>query len=75
MKICSKCQERLSYDIAWDAFYCINCNEWAEKGCGDLVCHFQCHLRPERPIKYHAEKYWENEKQSKMRLMQKLNRK
>jgi hypothetical protein len=41
----------LSYDSKWDAYYCLECNEWKEPMCNDHFCVFQCYKRPNKPQK------------------------
>jgi hypothetical protein len=49
-KVCKLCQNNtVYYNDEYDAFYCINCNEWLEKNCGEPNCEF-CKNRPEKPL-------------------------
>jgi len=45
---CDKCQEKRLYDERYDAWYCLTCDEWLEKECGDSNCFF-CAMRPHKP--------------------------
>ena len=47
--ICEKCGAVLKYNGEWDAYYCVDCNEWAEEKCGDPNCCF-CPDRPDKPL-------------------------
>ena len=38
----------LKYSRKWDAYLCVNCDEWAEPKCKDADCEF-CAERPDRP--------------------------
>ncbi len=48
MKACSFCNNKLAYNEGFDAYYCIQCDKWMEKKCGDPACEF-CTIRPEKP--------------------------
>lgn len=47
--VCEKCNTVLIRNPKWDAYYCENCNEWAESKCDDPKCEY-CVDRPEKPL-------------------------
>jgi len=46
---CPKCMCDRIYSHDYDAYFCINCNEWIESQCGDSSCEY-CKKRPEKPL-------------------------
>jgi len=55
-KACTKCGTALRYDEGYDAYYCHECDEWAETKCDDPKC-FYCIGRPDKPSKAIDEVY------------------
>ncbi len=49
MMKCKNCSNPLKHNERYDAYYCDNCNAWAEKKCEDEECYF-CKDRPEELI-------------------------
>jgi len=47
--LCSTCKSDLDYSDDFDAYFCPNCNEWAESKCSDPSCSY-CATRPDRPL-------------------------
>jgi hypothetical protein len=47
---CDKCaNDNKDYCEAFDAFFCITCDLWIERGCNDPQCRCGCNQRPARP--------------------------
>jgi hypothetical protein len=46
--ICPQCGTEGSYSKDHDAYYCAECNEWAEDVCTERDCEF-CRNRPTYP--------------------------
>ena len=40
---------KVDYFTEFDAYCCIECNEWLERTCSDSHCEF-CLDRPEKPV-------------------------
>lgn len=47
--VCSDCAGETAYSWFYDAYYCVKCDEWLEKACGEKDCWCNCGIRPERP--------------------------
>lgn len=45
---CDQCHQYTDYCEAHDAWYCPNCDSWAEVKCADPACEY-CKDRPEKP--------------------------
>lgn len=48
-KYCSTCKANLVYYDDYDAYFCPNCNHWAESTCQDPHCKY-CPNRPKQPL-------------------------
>ncbi len=46
---CPTCREARVYYLAYDAFFCPDCNVWLELRCDDPGCDL-CACRPARPL-------------------------
>ncbi len=46
---CPICREARVYYLAYDAFFCPDCNAWLELCCDDPGCDL-CACRPARPL-------------------------
>lgn len=49
MKKCDTCGKKFMYDMKYDSYYCVYCEEWKESKCNDTNCYV-CMNRPEKPI-------------------------
>ena len=47
--LCPQCKTLTDYDEKYDAYFCSDCNIWAESKCKDKDCRF-CKSRPDKPI-------------------------
>lgn len=45
---CEECGNVLKLNFTYDAYFCENCDTWAEKKCNDEFCPY-CPDRPDRP--------------------------
>lgn len=41
-------EHKVEYNKKHDVYYCVECDKWLEKGCGDQGCAF-CEERPAKP--------------------------
>lgn len=50
---CKECKQEAQYSQNWDSYFCRYCNIWIEGKCGDTYpdCYFDCHKRPNKPLK------------------------
>lgn len=46
---CKMCKFNFVYHEMYDAYFCPNCNEWAESKCNDKNCKY-CANRPHHPL-------------------------
>jgi hypothetical protein len=46
---CKICNELTCYSEDYDAYFCVKCNVWLEKTCGDKSCEF-CSKRLSKPV-------------------------
>jgi hypothetical protein len=46
--VCPKCLWDRFYSHDYDAYFCINCDEWLEHQCSDPNCEY-CAKRPPKP--------------------------
>lgn len=46
--VCQKCKWDRIYSHDYDAYFCINCDEWLEIQCGEPNCEY-CDKRPIKP--------------------------
>ncbi len=45
---CPTCKKKGVRSERYDAYGCVDCNVWLERGCGDMECEF-CSDRPDKP--------------------------